>query len=100
LLDLPRRLVEPPLPILLELAAQPLALGIGGLAGLAEDLICVGLRLGDQRPMLLEQAARLFARAVSLLDRVPDAVPTLVDVRLHRRERVALEDPQRDTERD
>src|SRR5262249_60630800 len=77
LVDLALRLLEPPLAVLLDLAPQPLALGVGDLPRLREDVLGLALRLADQRAVLLEQAARLVAGAVRLLDRLADAVPAL-----------------------
>jgi hypothetical protein len=50
--------------------------------------------------VLLEQLARLLAGAVGLADRVADAFAPLVDHRLHRSERVALQDEHDDREAD
>ena len=70
LLDLALGLLEPALAVLLGLLAHPLALGVGELARLGEDRLGLAARLADQRPVLLEQAARLLAGAVGLLDRL------------------------------
>ena len=70
LLDLARRLLEAALAVLLDLGAHALALRVGDLAGLGEDALGLALRLADQPAVLLEQAARLLAGAVGLLDRL------------------------------
>ncbi len=54
----------------------------------------------DQRAVLLEQAARLLAGVVGLLDRQADALAAVVDQLLDRAEGVALEHPERDREGD
>src|SRR5207247_6503496 len=62
LLDLALRLVEPTLAVLLGLLAHALALRVGDLARLGEDLLGLALRPADQRAVLLEQPSRLLAR--------------------------------------
>jgi hypothetical protein len=54
-------------------------LGIGELPRLGEDRLGLAAGLADQRLVLLEQAARLLAGVVGLLDRLADAVAALVD---------------------
>ena len=70
LLDLPRRLLEAPLPVFLDVGAHALALRVGDLAGLGEDALGLALRLADQLAVLLEQGPGLLAGAVGLLDRL------------------------------
>ena len=74
LLDLAAGLLEPALAVFLGLLPHALALRVGDAAGLGEDLLRLDLRLADQLAVLLEQAARLGARAVGLVDRVLDAL--------------------------
>ena len=74
LLDLAAGLLEPALAVLLGLLADALALRVGDAPRLAEDLLGLRLRLADQLPVLLEQAARLGARVVGLVDRALDAL--------------------------
>ena len=100
LLDLALRLLEPALAVLLGLLAHPLALGVGDLARLREDRLGLALRLADQLTVLLEQAARLLAGAVGLLDRLLDPLAAVVDQLLDRAEGVPLQHQERDHERD
>ena len=100
LVDLPGRLLEPARAVLLDLLAHALALRVGDLAGLAEDALGLALGVRDQLAVLLEQVACLLAGAVGLLDRLADAVAAVVDHLLDGPERVALEHPQADDERD
>src|SRR5579862_3229107 len=87
LLDLASRLLEPSLPVRLRLLAHAVLLRVGDPARLGEDLLRVGLGLADQLAMLLEQVPRLFARVVGLVERLPDALPAVVDRLLDRAER-------------
>src|SRR5207253_2336787 len=100
LLDLPAGLLEPPLPILVDLLAHAFLLRRRDLARLGEDRLSLAACVGDELPVLLEQTARLVARLVGLLDGAADAVPPVVDQLLDRTERIALEDPERQREAD
>src|SRR5581483_10442629 len=100
LVDLPARLLEAPLPVLLGLLANPLALRVPDAPRLGEDLLGLRLRLADELPVLLEQVARLLAGLVGLVDRLLDALAPLVDHLLDRPERVALQHEQDHEEAD
>src|SRR5581483_11827189 len=100
LVDLALGLREPALTVLLDLAAEPLALRVCDLPRLREDLLGLPFRLTDERAVLLEQRTRLFTRAIGLFDRLPDPVAAVVDQLLDRTECVALQDPERDREGD
>ena len=99
-LDLPSRLLEPPLAVLLGLLADALAHRVRHAARLGEDLLGLAAGAGAQLAMLLQQLAGLVARALRLLERLTDPLAPLVDDLLHRPERVALEHEERDPERD
>src|SRR6266545_2563786 len=99
-LDLTPRLLEPPLAIGLRLVADALAHRLRVGAHLLADLLRLLPRLRDQRPVLLEQPARLRARVVRLDERLVDALAALVDHLLDRTERPPLEHEQRDQEGD
>src|SRR5206468_5532794 len=72
--DLLARLLEPALPLLLGLVAHPLLHRLAGAPRLGQDLLRVAASLLHQRPVLLEQPARLVARVVGLLERASDLV--------------------------
>ena len=99
-LDLLARLLEPALPVGLGLLAGALALRVGDLARLGEDLPRLALRLADQLLVLLEQPARLGARVLGLLDRGADALAALVDRLLDRAERELPQHEEGDREAD
>ena len=86
--DLLARVLEPALPLDLGLLLRALDLRLGHLAGLGEDVLD-RLRpgLGEDRAVLLEQLAGLVPGVVGLLDRLADAVATVVDRLLDRAER-------------
>ncbi len=100
LLDLALRLLETAKPVLLGLLAHALLLDVGDLARLGQDRLGLALRLADEPAVLLEQAVRLFAGTVGLVDRLPDAVAAIVDDLLDRPEGVTLQHDERDPERD
>ena len=97
-LDLLRRVVEPALPLRLELLLHPVPLRVGDPAGLGEDLLGVAAGRLDQRPVLLEQLPGLGAGVVGLLDRLPDPIPAGVNRLLHRPEDPLPQHEERDAE--
>src|SRR4249919_914829 len=99
-LDLALGLRQAPLALGLGLLLHPLDLGVADLPRIREDLRGLPLGAGDQRPVLLEQGAGLFARVVGLVHRLANALPALVDRLLDRAERVPPEDEEGDPERD
>src|SRR5205814_2733239 len=63
-LDLPSGLLEPPLPVSLDLLPDAVALSIGDSPGLDEDLLGLAARLPDQLAVLLDELPRFLARAI------------------------------------
>src|ERR671923_2628429 len=71
-LDLPARLLEPPLAIRLQLIAHAALVGVGDPPGVAEDLFGLRLGLADQAAVLLQELSGLFPRVVGLFERLAD----------------------------
>ena len=71
-LDLLARLLEPPNAIRLGLVLDASELSVADPARVGEDLRRLGLGLADQRAVLLEQLAGLYAGVVGFCDRLGD----------------------------
>ena len=98
--DLALRLLHSPLPVDLGLFLDALLHRLAHLAGLAEDLLRLGLRLADQLAVLIQQFPGLVACGVGLVQRAADPLLALVDQLLDRCERVALQNEERNEEAD
>ncbi len=98
--DLALGLLEPPLAVGLRLFLHALPLRVGDLPRLRQDLLGLPAGLADQRPVLLEELARLRARFLRLFERPADPVPPFVDGLLDSLERDPLQHPESDGEAD